>query len=341
MAYNMARGFVKSGHTVTLAVAEEFKPSEPENNPFNVVYFKSRFPKVFHPALLPYPVGLGKYISENKNKFDLIISTETFSIASLIATRHFKDRTIIWQEMPEHQKKLFKLPARFWYNIIARSLMQKATVIAQSKRAQKFIEKYMGKVSDEIVDHGVDETKFIPTESFDNSFIVIARLVPGKQIDKIILKFKQLTDLPEYSEYKLHVIGEGPEHEKLEKIITDNNLQKNVILHGFMTHEQMSPLTRMAKGLLIYTLKDQNVVSISESIANGTPVLMNTVPNQTDFINANDLGIAKDEWDYRDLIDMIQNYNKRHDNCVRIRSKLTNSGCADSIIRIYSNRNNG
>lgn len=336
MAYNMARGFIKQGHNVTLAVAEDFKPSDPENNPFEVIYFKSRMPKIFHPALLPFPKKLSKYLNDNSSKFDMILTTETFSIASLIATRHFKEKTVIWQEMPLHQKKFFKIPAKTWYNIIARFFMQKAIIIPQSLRAKNFIKKYMKNVSEEIVDHGVDEDKFIPTDYNDNSFVVIARLVPGKQINNIISKFHSLVKLPEYSDYILHIIGEGPERTKLEDLIRSLNLQKNVILHGFLTHDEMLPITKRTKGLLIDTLKDQNVVSISESIASGTPVLMNTIPNQTDFVNDNNLGIAKDKWDYHDLIYMIKNYELHHNNCIAIRNKLTDSGCANSIVQIFS-----
>lgn len=336
MAYNMARGFVKQGHNITLAVAEDFKPYDQENNPFEVVYFKSRMPKIFHPALLPFPKKLSKYLNDNSSKFDMILTTETFSIASLIATRHFKEKTVIWQEMPLHQKKFFKIPAKTWYNIVARLFMQKAIIIPQSLRAKNFIKKYMKNVSEETVDHGVDGDKFIPASYNDNSFVVIARLVPGKQIHKIISKFHSLVKLPEYSDYILHIIGEGPERTKLEDLIISLNLQKNVILHGFLTHDEMQPIIKRAKGLLIDTLKDQNVVSISESIASGTPVLMNTIPNQTDFVNDNNLGIAKDNWDYQDLIYMIKNYELHHNNCIAIRDKLTDSGCANSIVQIFS-----
>lgn len=337
MAYNMARGFVSKGHNVTLAVAEEFKPSEPENNPFEVVYFPSFMPKLFKPALLPFPKGLRKYLKNNSNRFDLILSTETFSISSLIASKFAKNKVVIWQEMPHFQKKFFKIPAKFWYNIIAKFFMQNAIVISQSVRARNFISKYMHHVANEIVDHGVDETKFIPSSESENSFVIIARLVPGKQVDKIILKFKDLLTKNDYSDYKLHIIGDGPERDKLESLIRNGNWGNNIILHGFLSHEQMTPITRRAKALLIDTLKDQNVVSISESIASGTPVLMNTIPNQTDFINDNRLGIAVDDWGVDQLIKMIDNYDLFHRNCINIRPKLTNTGCAESIVNIFKN----
>ena len=68
----------------------------------------------------------------------------------------------------------------------------------------------------------------------------------------------------------------------------------------------------------------------------GTPVLMNTLPNTAQFIANNKLGIAKDNWDEGDLVEMVENYDLYHDNCVQIREQLTNVGCSKKMIKIYT-----
>ena len=67
MIYNMARGFVANGHSVTLVASEEYRPMLPESNSFNVIYLPSRLPSVFKPSLLPFPVGLYRFLKKNKN----------------------------------------------------------------------------------------------------------------------------------------------------------------------------------------------------------------------------------------------------------------------------------
>ena len=108
MIYNMARGFVSNGHTVTIIASEEYRPHQPENNSFDVIYLPSRLPFIFKPALLPFPGGLYRHLKKNKDKYDLVISSETFSIASLIATIALPGKVMIWQELPTHQRLLFK-----------------------------------------------------------------------------------------------------------------------------------------------------------------------------------------------------------------------------------------
>ena len=57
MISTFARGFIELGHKVTILASQEFKPTETEELPFDVIYFPSRWPKIFRPDLLPWPQG--------------------------------------------------------------------------------------------------------------------------------------------------------------------------------------------------------------------------------------------------------------------------------------------
>ena len=69
--------------------------------------------------------------------------------------------------------------------------------------------------------------------SFDNNqinFLTVARLVEQKGIDRIIRIHREL--IANHFQNKFYIIGDGPEKEKLEKLIKDEHLQDTFLLLG-------------------------------------------------------------------------------------------------------------
>ncbi len=335
MISNFAMGMIANGHSVTIIASEEFKPTEKEDYQYDIIFMKSRLPQIFKPHLIPWPIGLRKYLKENIDKFDIVVVSEAFSMLALLAADICKDKLVIWQEMSFHQHLFFRLPAKIWYNVVPRYFMRKALVIGRSLPARDFIKKYARNVSEEIVDHGANANIFTIDEKSDNSFIIVARLVPGKNIDNMIRKFANFITKSSYKDFKLNIIGDGEERESLKMLIEELNMQNNIFLKGFMRHSEFRDYLRMAKGLLVDTIKDLNMVSIPEALISGTPILTNTLPTTVPFIRKYGLGIAKDNWDWEELQKMVERYDEFHENCREIRDELTNIGTSKKMIEIY------
>jgi 1,2-diacylglycerol 3-alpha-glucosyltransferase len=340
MISTFARGFIELGHHVTLLASQEFKPTDNEQLPFEVIYFPSRYPKLFKPDLLPWPRGMRQWLKENAPRFDLVIASETFQISTLLAAGICKPKLLVWQEMVRHQRLLFKLPSKFWYNVIVPLHMRDVTVVPRSEPAAQFMRQYRVQVSDTIVDHGTDATVLYPSEEHDNSFVVIARLVPGKNVDRIITKFARLVSLEPYRDYTLNIIGDGDEMQALSQLTASLGIHNNVVFHGFLSHEQLAEPLRRAMALLVDTSNDLNMLTTVEAITSGTPVVTNTVPSSASFIAANGLGIVRDGWDENDLIEVINNYDQMHQACVREGKQLTNVACARKMIAVANQLNN-
>ena len=336
MICNFARGFVAAGHTVTIAAAQDFRPTTAEDYEFEVVYFASRWPKVFKPHLLPFPVNFGQWLRAHEREYDMVVTSEAFSIGTLMAARVCPHKLVIWQEMAYHQRMMLKLPSRFWYNVVARATMRQCLVVARSQAAQQFIAQYLPQVSPHIVDHGANAQVLYPGDEADEAFIVVSQLVPRKRVDTIINAFARLVAKPEYAHYKLHIVGDGDQAQALREQVKDARLERNVLFHGFLRHHEMAPLLRRAKAMLVNTSMDLNMVSIPEAIVSGTPVVTNTMPTTATFIAQNHLGIARDGWDENDLIDIIDHYDDYHAACVAVRDGLTNVGCAKRMVQIFN-----
>lgn len=337
MICNYAMGFVANGDQVTILASEEYRPTEHETYPFEVVYFKSRFPKLFKPDLLPWPVGMRKYLKENLQRFDMVVSSEVFSMASLIAANVCGDKLIIWHELAKHQKFLFTIPARLWYNVVVPLLIRKPLVVPRSEAAYDFVKRYVKNISKETVEHGANEAVLRLGNTVRDEFIVLSQLIPRKRIDRIIRKFTAFISDSRYSHYVLNVVGDGECKESLMELCRELGVDKNVIFYGFMCHKEMAEVLRVSKALLIDTEQDNNMVSISESVVCGTPVLTNMCPTNAKFIAQCGVGIALDGWNCTELREIADRYELYHKACIEVREEFTNLGCARKMKLIYNN----
>ena len=89
---------------------------------FEVVFLKSIDEKYFNRVYSFLP-GVWRYLHKRKIDVDMVLASETFSIPSLFASLIVPRKTVIWQELGAHNRKMKTWPSRIWYNIIARCFM--------------------------------------------------------------------------------------------------------------------------------------------------------------------------------------------------------------------------
>ena len=333
MIYNMCLGFKKAGHDVTLAAADEYRPLNAEKYDFDVLFFRSALKKIFPPSVLPFSLSLGKYLKQSRNRFDLVVSSEVFSFPSLFASLLCPGKTVIWHELAVHQRKFHGLPSRFWYNVVARFFERRSLVIPRSGAAGLFIKRYMPRVSADFVDHGINTDNFIYKKEKENQFIVVAQLIPRKNISSIIDKFAKF--IAKYNlDYQLLIVGRGELRGALQSQIDTLKLTGRVVLTGFKSHSELRMLLADSRAMLVDTLQDDNMVSIPEAIVCGTPVLTNNIP--TTFVAAKGVGVQK-EWNEDDIFAMTKN-DDMIGRCAVIRKELSNEFLADKMIRLWKDQ---
>ena len=274
-----------------------------------------------------------RYIKKHRSEYDLIITSEVFSVNSLMAYRAAPEKTIIWHELAKHNAIMKQIPSKVWYGIIARFFMKNAKIVVRSVEARNFIKRYCCNTDDNVIDHGVNLDKFkADTEKQDN-FVVCSQLIERKKIDGILEKFANY--LKQYgSSYQLYIIGEGELKEKLQKIARTLGISQNVTFTGKMTHDELMPILSKARALLVNTVKDNNMISIVESIAVGTPVLTTDVPLNASYIKEYQLGIAKRQWDEKDLNDVVSNNEMYVENCMEYRYKLSTKQRVEQFLSV-------
>lgn len=331
MAYNFAMGFAKNGMDVTLYAANAYRPQKQESYAIEVIFDDVKCPRIFQPSVLPFLANLRKYLKQNQKAFDLIISSEVFSIASLtLCCMVPAKKIILWHELALHPRKFHKIPSKIWYNVIAKIFERKALVIPRSENALRFVSQYMPRVCNHWIEHGINLEHFVYKKEKKEQFIVVAQLIARKNIASIIDKFAKFKQ--KYgTAYKLIIVGRGELENALRGQIDRLSLANEVNLAGFKTHSELNVLLADSRAMLVDTLQDDNMVSIPESIACGTPVLSNLVP--TTFIAKLGVGVQK-EWNEDDLYQMMKN-DAMVERCENVREKISNVFLAKEMIRLW------
>ena len=329
MIYDLCLAFNKAGHEVTLFAAEDYKPVVNEDYPFEIFWAKTRLTKLFPANVLPYCPSIKSLLKSRD--FDLVITSEVFSLLSFMAVRSARCKVIVWQELAKHNNLMHKIPSKVWYGIIARLFYGKPLVVARSEKAKKFIKRYCKNVSDKIIDHGVNVDKFTPCTAKGNYFIIPSQLIARKQIDRSIRTFGEFA---KDKDFNLYIMGEGEERANLEALSAKLGIADKVKFFGKVPHETLKEYLAKAQAMLVYTRKDCNMVSIVESIACATPIVTTSVPFSAPYIDALKLGIVNDNWNAADLDEIVNNNAFYVNNCMAYRSELSDDRRVEQFLEL-------
>lgn len=329
MIYTLCLGFLKAGHEVTLIAAEDYRPRREEAYPFCVLWFQTRWKRLFQPRCFPYMPALKGYLKKHGD-YDLIVSSEVFATWSYTAARLYPEKTVIWHELAAHNHLLHEIPSRVWYHLVARLMMRRVRIVPRSEEAAAFIRQFLPQVSGNPIDHGVDLEQFPPGKEQDRAerFVVVSQLIARKQIERTIEAFAGFAAQGNAG-YRLCIIGQGEEEARLKTLVHNLGLDGSVTFAGQLPHHKLMPVVADSKALLVSTRKDNNMVSIVESIAVGTPVVTTPVPYNASYIRREELGIVQENWGADALVRIVSDNERYVQNCLRYRQRLSAAVCAE------------
>lgn len=319
MIYNMCLGLKANGHEVVLYSVEDYKPVEEEEYGFDIVWDKSILPQLFKPSLIPYPSSLQAFI--RNSQFDLIISSEILSVASIIVSlNHPSRKSIYWCELSEHVRFAKGIASRIYYNLVGRSIFANSHLVCRSQEAKEFHSKFCSNIDNVIIEHGINLERF-KLQPKKNQCIIVAQLIARKNVKRIIERFIDFVNNTGVN-YTLKIAGDGELREELQQFVDDSGFKENVFFLGKIPHSELSLEIAESKAMLVDTLRDLNMVSIPEAIASGTPVLMNSVPSSKSYIAKHNLGLVKDNWSWEDINSIVSSA-KYIENCLKYRDTLS------------------
>ena len=170
-------------------------------------------------------------------------------------------------------------------------------------------------------------------------FIAVGNIRWQKDYSKMINAFNIFTKTK--NDFKLIIIGEGEDKNKILKIIKDKNLLKKVKLLGYQKHTTIAKLINQSYAFLMSSKSEGMPKSLMESIACGTPVITTDV-GDCKYI-AKSCGIVLNKnCSYAEyagamisLLDNKLNHKKFKKNCLRKSKEFTWEVYAKKVIDHY------
>lgn len=165
-----------------------------------------------------------------------------------------------------------------------------------------------------LVEDGIPEDKiealhnFVELENYnleikDEGFaLYFGRLSKEKGILNLIESIKNVKD------GILHIAGEGPEKENIEKFIKEYKLEKRVKLLGFLNADEMKEQIRKSKFVVVPSIWYENCpYSVMETLAIGKPVIGANIGGIPELVKDNRSGLI---YKYDDVNDLTEKMNK-------------------------------
>ncbi len=261
-----------------------------------------------------------KYI---QGDYDIEIAFLEGPITRLFSTKNRNTKKIAWIHNDISKVYGNDLKAKLKLTIDKRIYNKYEKLIFVSKDNKEVFDiRYPNmKPTEEVIYNYIDSQKVIEKAkekidfSFDNkqmNFLTVARLVEQKGIDRLIRIHKEL--IANHFNNKFYIIGDGPEREKLEKLIKDEHLQETFFLLG--AKENPYPYIKQADMFcLLSKFEGYGMVLEEAKILNKPIIITNTAAREAVENYKNAVIVENDEHEiYNKLKYIIENNIKTFDD---------------------------
>ena len=128
-----------------------------------------------------------------------------------------------------------------------------------------------------VIPNGVDTSvaRSVPKERINGRVVCISRLSREKGVDVLIDAFVKVSQEIEGSE--LHVVGDGPDREFVEKMIAENNLQNRVKLYGRQPHDEAIRIVSTGQVFALLSRGEGQGIVLLEAASAGLPCVATKV----------------------------------------------------------------
>ena len=173
-----------------------------------------------------------------------------------------------YKDIPVWKQKIGKLVESFLLNskfILTPSETTKKDILEAKKNKNQKIY---------IVPNGIEVDKY-KYKKKENIAVYVGRLVFYKNVDFLIRSIRFVTSREK--NFKLIIIGSGPELENLKKLSKKYCVEKNIIFKGNVGEEEKLELLSKAKLFLFPSSIEGFGISVIEAMASGDVVIVNDV----------------------------------------------------------------
>jgi glycosyltransferase involved in cell wall biosynthesis len=132
-------------------------------------------------------------------------------------------------------------------------------------------------------------------DSNEHDVVFIGRLAEYKGVDRLIRAFSRVSR--ELRDAKLHVVGSGPDADKLKALSNRLGLEKRVVFHGWLQRDQALKILASSALLAHPSLYESFGYAIVEAYALGKPVIAHRAPYSRELVEEMGAGLTVNTFD--------------------------------------------
>lgn len=208
-------------------------------------------------------------------------------------------------------------------NKVANSVKNLDYLVLVSRNLQLFYQERLKKSECKCVyiPNVVDKSNGV-SDLLSNNLVSVGRLSKEKGFMDLLIIFNKI--LKKYPDYKLNLIGDGEEKEKLENYIKENNLGKNVIMHGFQNKDYINNILLESSVYLMTSFTESFGIVLVEAMSYGIPcVAFSSAEGAEELIENGKNGYLIDDRNIDEyvkkvefLMDNVKERKKMQNNCI-------------------------
>ncbi len=148
----------------------------------------------------------------------------------------------------------------------------------------------------QVIPNGVDTEFFVPPHSKPPRNDTVLRILfvgRFRQQKNLPFLFRQVAQLPPAA-FELHLVGDGPEKERLEELARKLGISSAITWHGWLSPAALLPLYQSADCLVNPSLYEGMSNVVLEAMACGLPVIVSKVPGNEELVLDSDTGFLFD-----------------------------------------------
>lgn len=289
----LADAGVKLGHQVAVWVSQS-KNSPSKTEQINQVWIH-RFKKIGTIFSTPLNPGMLMGKTPPADVFHVHLPHPIAELKSLwiLLTKNIRCIPYL-HAFPTNQGLLGKI----WFNLITRKILKKSEMILVSNEGLLTVIPQLKEYSDKIrvlpfSTECISQNEFsslFPTREQNKIILAVGRMVPYKGFDQLLSAWKNLLSThPEFNDWKLVLIGDGPEFPNLTEWSSKNIPEKNILFTG--SCNDASKKNWMKKST-VFVLSSVSIaetfgISLLESFGMGLPAVVSNLPGGVQKLSRN------------------------------------------------------
>lgn len=273
---------------------------------------------------------LAKFLKEEKPDVVHCQGAEA-NFHGILASKWAGIKNIIGEEIgiPNHHgywKNIFRMVYANAHHVIAISEAVKSTIVGLGEVKKEKVNVLYNPVCVENSEwEGRNSDQRFKPEGYSKSgatlskkpfvFITTCRLVPVKNLDRLISTFAKLVELFSQHPVELWIVGEGPMRDHLKSLSFELGITEKVKFLGFQ--ENVYQFLKMADVFVLPSLSEGSSVSLVEAMSIGLPSIATKVGGTGEILGESHSGILVDPLDEASIVDAMSFFVTLSDNQIK------------------------